>query len=110
MELHPGEHEIKAGRANLQRGRETVGGKLQLTNQRLIFTAHQFNIHAGATEIPLTALGRIQPSWTKFLNIIPLAPNSLSVFTTDDTEFRLVLSGRLHWQEAITSARPWPTQ
>lgn len=106
MELHPGEHEIKAGRANLQRGRETAGGKLQLTNQRLIFTAHQFNVHAGATEIPLTALGWTRPRWTKFLNVIPLAPNSLSVFTTDGTEFRFVLSGRAAWQQAIDTARP----
>ncbi len=106
LELNPGEQELKSGRANLQRGRETVGGRLTLTNQRMLFTAHQFNVQSGATEIPLEAIRGTRPVWTKFLNLIPLAPNSLAVLTIDGTEFRFVLSGRSHWQEAIGAARP----
>ena len=44
FELRQGEQIIKEGKANLQREWETVGGKLYLTNQRLIFEAHKLNV------------------------------------------------------------------
>ena len=106
IELKPGEQEIKSSAANLQRGRETVGGKLYLTNQRLAFASHKFNVQAGPTDIALDAIAETQLAWTKFLNAIPLTPNSLAVFTADGTEYRFVLNGRKKWQEAIESARP----
>ena len=37
MGLQPDEKIIKQGAASLQKGFETVGGKLYLTNQRLVF-------------------------------------------------------------------------
>ena len=52
-EIRIGEKVIKEGFANLQRNIETVGGKLFLTNQRLIFEAHKVNIQRGTTEIEL---------------------------------------------------------
>lgn len=106
LELKPGEQEMRSGGANLQRGRETVGGKLYLTNQRLAFASHKFNAQAGPTDIALDAIAETQLVWTKFLNAIPLTPNSLAVFSTDGTESRFVLNGRKKWQEAIESARP----
>lgn len=106
IQLQPGEQEIKSGGANLQRGAETVGGKLYLTNQRLAFASHKFNLQSGATDISLDAIAETQLAWTKFLNVIPMVPNSLAVFTTDGTEHRFVLTGRKKWQEAIQAASP----
>jgi hypothetical protein len=99
-ELAPEEVEIRRGVANLQRGAETVGGKLYLTNQRLVFESHAFNIQSGATLIPLSEISKTEPCWTKFLNLIPVAPNSLAV-STSETEFRFVLMGRKAWKAAI---------
>ena len=96
----PGETSIKSGPANLQRGAETVGGKLYLTTHRLVFESHAFNLQTGATIIPLQEISETTPCWTKFLNLIPIAPNSLSVSTTSG-ERRFVLFGRMSWKAAI---------
>ncbi len=101
----PGETPIKSGPANLQRGAETVGGKLYLTTHRLVFESHAFNLQTGATIIPLQEISGTTPSWTKFLNLIPIAPNSLSVSTTRG-EQRFVLFGRMSWKAAIDAQRP----
>lgn len=39
--LRAGERIIREGAANLQKNIETVGGKLYLTNQRLVFESSQ---------------------------------------------------------------------
>ena len=53
-ELRPNERIVKEGPANLQKNIETVGGKLRVTDQRLIFEAHKFNYQGGATEVELS--------------------------------------------------------
>ena len=53
MPLLSGEQLIKEGFANLQRGWEALGDRLYLTNQRLIFESHPFNIQRGSAVIPL---------------------------------------------------------
>ena len=103
--LNPDEAILKCGVANLQRGVETVGGRIYLTNHRLIFESHAFNVQRGATLIPLGEISSVTKCWTKFLNIIPLMPNSLAVTTTLGHEHRLVLFGRDTWASAITSAK-----
>jgi len=101
--LNPNEKLLREGAANLQRGAETVGGKLFLTDQRLFFQSHAFNIQTGATEIPLSRIAGMRLCWTKFLNIIPLAPNSLAIKTTNGTEYSFVLFGRKKWAAAISA-------
>ena len=103
--LLPREKVIKNGAANFQRGIEQVGGNLFLTNQRLIFESHAFNIQVGATIIPIEEITEVVPCWTKFLGIIPIVPNSLAVNTTHGVECRIVLSGRNKWKLAIESVR-----
>ncbi len=100
-QLGQGEHLIKQGAANLQKNIETVGGKLYLTNQRLIFEAHAMNFQRGTTEILVSALQSARPCWTLFLGLIPLFPNSLAVYTKQGTELRFVLFGRFAWAAAI---------
>jgi len=99
--LNPNERLVREGAANLQRGAETVGGKLFLTNQRLFFQSHALNIQTGATEIPLSQVVGTRRCWTKLLNLIPLFPNSLAVSTIDGAEYRFVLFGRNAWATAI---------
>ncbi len=103
--LRPGERVLKEGDANLQRGIETVGGSLCLTDQRLVFEAHRFNVQRGATEVELSSVRATEPCWTKFLGVIPLFPNSLAVFTHEGAEYRFVVFGRGAWAAAIDAQR-----
>ncbi|MGO9770624.1 MAG: GRAM domain-containing protein [Roseiarcus sp.] len=100
-DLRHGEKIVKEGVANLQRNVETVGGRLYLTNQRLVFETHKLNVQSGTKEIALSDVQSLQPCWTKFLGIFPLFPNSLAIFTKDGTEYRFVLAGRRAWAAAI---------
>ena len=100
-ELKQNEQIIKQGAANLQKGIETVGGKLYLTNQRLVFEAHKINVQGGTTEIELPDILSSEKCWTKFLGFIPLMPNSLAVYTKAGKEYRFVLFGRGAWASAI---------
>ena len=101
MSLLTNEQVVEEGFANLQRGWETVGGRLYLTNQRLIFESHPFNIQRGTTIIPLPNISVVREAWTKFLNQIPIANNSIAVTTNEGREYRIVVWGRRDWIEAI---------
>jgi hypothetical protein len=85
----------------LQRGIEAVGGWLYLTSKRLIFESHALNIQAGTTVIPLASITGARKCWTKFLNLIPLFPNSFAVATKEGKEYRFVTFGRQAWIDAI---------
>ncbi len=104
-ELRQGEQVIKEGAASLQKNVETVGGRLRLTNQRLLFEVHKFNVQRGVTESELPSIQASRPCWTKVLGLLPLFPNSLSVFTHQGTEYRFVLFGRHTWAAAIEAHR-----
>lgn len=103
-ELNQNEQVIKHGPANLQKGIETVGGKLYLTNQRLVFEAHKINIQGGNTVINLSDFQSSETCWTKFLGIIPVMPNSLAVRTEAGKEYRFVLVRRKDWAAEIDAA------
>jgi GRAM domain len=102
--LNKNEQLQKDGAANLQRGIESVGGKLYLTNQRLIFESHGFNVQRGATTIPVADIRTVKASWTKLLGLIPIMPNSLTVTTSDGTNYSFVLLNRRKWATAIERA------
>lgn len=103
IELAADENLIRDGAANLQRGMEAVGGRLFLTDSRLVFLSHPLNVQTGVTEIPLRTIRSVQPCWTKLLGIIPVTPNSLAV-QTDEAEHRFVVVGRANWMRVIQSA------
>ena len=63
--------------------------------------AHAINIQGGNTIIDLSYIESTEKCWTKFLNVIPLMPNSLAVNTKTGDEYRFVLFGRGAWQEKI---------
>jgi hypothetical protein len=103
--MRPNEQVMKDGAANLQKGIETVGGRLYLTTERLVFEAHRLNVQGGVTELELADVESSEPCWTKFLGLIPLFPNSLAVRTRAGREYRFVLYGRSAWAEAIDAQR-----
>jgi hypothetical protein len=105
-ELKHGEQLIKHGSANLQRGIETVGGKLYLSNKRLVFEAHQFNAQSATTEVDLSTIQSTQPCWSKFLGLFPIFPNSLAIDTTQGAQYRFVLFGRVACAGAIEAQLP----
>lgn len=53
FELRPGEEILQDVGANLKRGIEWAGGRLRITNQRLLFEAHLLNLQSQVAEIPL---------------------------------------------------------
>jgi GRAM domain len=81
---------VKEGFANLQRGLEAVGGLLYLTDRRLIFESHKMNIQTGATIVPLDSIIGVRKCWTRFLNLIPIFPNSFAVTIEEEKEYRMV--------------------
>lgn len=91
---------IKEGLANMQRSILSVGGKLYLTNQRLIFEPHALNIGSGATIIPLSSVTAARKCWTRFLNLIPMVPNGLAV-SSKGKKYRFVTWRRQEWVSAI---------
>lgn len=87
---------IKEGGANLQRNIETVGGKLYLTNLRLIWESHALNVQTGTVEILLPEIVAIEGGWTKLLGLIPLVPNAIVVYTKG-RNYRITLFGKKDW-------------
>lgn len=103
--LGEGEELLRHGRANMQRGAETAGGALHLTTERLVFVAHSFNVRRGPSEIQLALIAEVGTAWTKFLGVVPLAPNSMAVTLRDGQVLSFVVPARKAWIEAIEQAR-----
>lgn len=103
--LTDGESLVRNGRANMQRGAETVGGTLYLTTERLVFVGHAFNVRSGPSEVPLALIAEVGTAWTKLLGVIPLMPNSIAVTLRDGTVQSFVVAGRATWIDAIIHAR-----
>ncbi|MFZ6014414.1 MAG: GRAM domain-containing protein [Bacteroidota bacterium] len=59
-ELASDERAIKVDRASHYKGSEAVGGRLVLTNKRLIFQSHKFNIQNHRTEMPITEIRAVE--------------------------------------------------
>ena len=96
---------IRNGGANLLHGMDNAGGKLILTNQRVIFEAHRFNISRGEQLIDLMDITKVEKAWTKFLGFIPLFPNAVLVTVSNGKRFRFALWGRKKWAKAILEAK-----
>jgi hypothetical protein len=92
-------------RANMRRGAEHVGGRLFLTDRRLIFESHAFNIQRGSTEIPIAGISELRKAWTRFLGTMPLAPTTMVVTDHEGMEHEFVVRGRSEWIDEIQRAR-----
>jgi len=72
--------------ANLFRGLEAVGGKLKITDRRLVFKSHDLNIQKGTTEILIEQIAEI-----KKRNTLGIVPNGISIVTKDGAKYKFVL-------------------
>ncbi len=79
---------IKEGGANHFKGKEGVGGKLVLTDKRLIFKSHKFNIQNHQDTFDLEQIEKLQATTTlKFLKnglILELKNNDSHKFIVDE--------------------------
>ncbi|MEM6514670.1 MAG: GRAM domain-containing protein [Bacteroidota bacterium] len=87
------DEEIKVeGPASLFRGIEGVGGKIYLTNKRLVFNPHRFNFQKKALSLDYNQIDNILTRKTG-----RLVDNGLSIETKDGNEFRFVVNEREAW-------------
>jgi hypothetical protein len=75
--------------ANLFRGIEGVGGKIFLTNERLIFKSHSLNIQRGQTNIKYSEITAVEKIKTmKIIN------NRIKIISDKDQEYCFVVNDR----------------
>ncbi|MEO1255804.1 MAG: GRAM domain-containing protein [Bacteroidota bacterium] len=98
IELNEDEIVKHEGPANLFRGMEGVGGKLLLTNKRLVFKSHKLNIQSGETQFPLNEIKEVSPRKTaKFFQ------NGIRVLTDTNEYFDFVVYERDNWLEKMNA-------
>jgi hypothetical protein len=85
------------GPANLFRGIEGVGGKIFLTNKKLIFKSHKINIQKGQTDIEYSTIKEIAKRKTA-----KLIDNGIRIITDNGKEFNFVVNERDLWFEKIS--------
>ncbi|MDM8158534.1 GRAM domain-containing protein [Labilibaculum sp. K2S] len=96
-EMHADETIIFEDGASLFRGAlVAVGGKLFLTNKRLIFNPHKYNFQKGETSIELSEITEISKRKTS-----RIMDNGLRVVTKDNTKYDLVLNDRDEWLKQL---------
>ncbi len=107
--MAPGDEQSHAGPeravleipANLWRGSEAVGGRLTVTERRVVFRSHGFNAQIGVTEFPLSDVAQVQPC-----NSLGIVPNGMRVVLRAGAEYRFVVWGRARVIAAIQAALP----
>ncbi|MBE5041163.1 PH domain-containing protein [Ructibacterium gallinarum] len=100
--LMPGEQVIMMGAANKRQagGIASKGGHLYLTNQRLVFKAHAFNLGSSFDEIPFSKIAFTGNT----LNLLMPTPNMIRVNTTDGKNHGFIVTGKQkeQWKQKIS--------
>lgn len=96
IELHEDEVIEAEGPANLFRKMEGVGGKLFLTNRRLVFNSHKLNIQKGATIIHFSEVESVHPRKTT-----GIIDNGISVKLKSGEDYKFVINDRNTWLSEI---------
>ena len=96
LPLLPGEEIIKEGPANHFYNRESVGGWLTVTNQRLHFTSHRANFQVHDLSLPLYQIAGAETVATG-----GIVPNGLLIKTASGESERFVVNGRAFWVQAL---------
>jgi hypothetical protein len=95
-----GEEVMKDGGANHFKNIEAVGGWLYLTDQRLLFRSHSFNIRRHELSIPLRAI-----SEAKTRSTFGIIPNGLEIKTIDGKTEKFVVENRKDWVRKISETK-----
>jgi hypothetical protein len=91
----PGENLLFQSGANHFQGLEAVGGKLILTNKRLVFKSHSLNIQRHTLSVPLSQLQHAERYKT-----MGLVNNGLKIVTGTGTE-KFVVDKAAEWQSML---------
>lgn len=87
---------LKSGPANLIRSNEGIGGTLYLTDRRIRFRAHRFNVDVGDYSFSLASVQSAAPS-----RIWGIYPTGLLVRLSDGRQMKFVVYDRADWAAAI---------
>jgi hypothetical protein len=96
----PAEPIVKEGGAKHFKGLEAVGGRLVLTDSRLVFASHRFNIQVHEEAYPLAQIVAVEPR-----RGISLVGDGMAVILADGREERFVVFGRRDWMARIQAAK-----
>jgi hypothetical protein len=96
VEMSEDEKLIKEGGANHFKGKEGVGGKLVLTDKRLIFKSHKLNIQNHQDNFDLQKI--VKAEGTKTLGILN---NGLSIELTNKDTHKFVVDEPNEWVSEI---------
>ena len=102
-ELLEGEVIRHEGQANLFRGIEAVGGKLVLTNKRLVFKPHKVNLQRGQVNLALDHITGINSRKTS-----KIFDNGLRVLNQRGEPFDFVVFERDEWISRLKKATDAP--
>jgi hypothetical protein len=100
FELKSGEEVLADIGANLIRGVEAVGGRLRVTNTRLIFEAHSFNLQKMPAEILREHIADVQER-----NTLWVVPNGILIRTRSGVEYKFVVWNRKRLIKILSPVR-----
>ena len=100
IQLEDGEVLLKEGSANHFKGMEAVGGKMLLTNRRLIFRSHSFNVQTHEETYWLADITSVRTR-----NTLGIVPNGIAVILNNSREERFVVNERQEWIQKILRAK-----
>lgn len=72
--------------ANLKKGIEYVGGNLNITNEKLYFNPHSFNIQKKELVISINEIKTIDTA-----RILGVSPNGVAIHLKDDTSYKFTI-------------------
>jgi len=75
--------------ANMFRGIEAVGGRMKITDRRILFEPHSFNLQPQPADIPLDQVAEVRKRNTLFV-----VPNGILVRLKSGVQYKFVVWGR----------------
>lgn len=96
FKLNNGEKIIKEGPANHFKGIEAVGGKLYLTNHRIVFLSHDMNVQNHLLSVPYSEIVHVDTR-----NTLLFIPNGFYIQNRDNSIEKFVTYGREEWIQVI---------
>ena len=92
------EEKVMSVGANLFRGIEAVGGRMNITNSEVIFKSHKINIQSGPLTIKIQDIKDVGKRNTLFI-----VPNGLKVVLNSGEEYKFVVNKRAKVIEYLKS-------
>lgn len=95
--ISEGKEIIMEGEANHFRGKESVGGRLYLYDDKVVFKSHKFNFQNHQTIIAMNKINEVRTSST-----LGFIPNGLQIITDSYVE-KFVVNKRKDWIQRINA-------